>query len=226
MKEAERRARLSAWLKTIEDDIGRVALGNYFFWRLQRIIRANRALRGRPGDFLRWIAWNYVDSTVIGIRRQLKNRTAQNKCVSLRGVLSEIEQYPELVSRAHYLSLRQGAAWQGHLDVAHEQFDRIAGPGGSHIRLSVVRRDTRRLKTNALVAVEDWADRRTAHWHDRYVPARTFNDLRNGLRTIEAVLNRYLAYVRGYSVANFAPTIQYDWEEALRIPWILPRRGA
>jgi hypothetical protein len=215
----KRRARLAAWLEVIRHDLERIAISNYMFWELQKIVRRNRRLRKMPGLYFQWTAWCFVDSTVIGVRRQLKNRSAHNKCISLRGVLQEIYDYPDLVSRAHYLSFFKALpAWQSQ--VAEEHFDRMAGKGGERVRLSILGRDIRRLETKALAATEKWADRRTAHWNQGNVPPGTFNNLKTGLRTLESVLQRYLVLITGNAPTQLVPAIQFDWQEPLTIPWI------
>jgi len=102
MNEKERRDRLVQWLETIFQDVQDLLLDDHLFWELQKVVEANPEFNKASGLFTQWMASSFVQATAVGVRRQAK---VDADGISLARFLAEIEKYPALVSRAHYMSL-------------------------------------------------------------------------------------------------------------------------
>jgi hypothetical protein len=99
MDENERRHRLIRWLEVVKEDVEDLLLDQYLFWELQAIIEANPNFSTASGLLNQWMASSFVRATAVGVRRQAKSG---NKNVSLMRFLSEVRQYPNLVTRHFY----------------------------------------------------------------------------------------------------------------------------
>ena len=96
-----RRTRLIAWLEVIKDDVPDLMLDHHVFWEVQAILKANPKVTKASGLFIQWMASSFVQSAAVGVRRQAKGG---DDSVSLKRVLDEVRQYPELISRQFYLA--------------------------------------------------------------------------------------------------------------------------
>lgn len=216
MKERERRARLVQWIEIIYEDVEDLLLDDHIFWELQGVVQENPRFAECSGLFLQWTASAFVQATAVGVRRQAK---ADEDSVSLRRFLNEVEEYPSLVSREHYMGLYAGKkAWL--IKVGQEDFDRLAGEGGAHIPVVVVKDHISQL-TQAVGGIEHYVDRRVAHYDKRSVrqPTPTFADLSEALKTLERIVIFYWQFLKGHGMVTMLPDIQFDWKEILRFPW-------
>jgi hypothetical protein len=158
----------------------------------------------------------FVQATAVGVRRQAK---ASDDSISLCRFLKEVQKYPRLVSREHYMSLYAGReAWL--VKSGQRDFDRWAGEGGAHIPMAVVEKHLYEL-TQAVSAIEHYVDRRIAHYDKRGIgrPMPTFADLSISLKTLERIVIFYWRFLKGPSMTTMLPTIQFDWQDVFRFAW-------
>ena len=219
MTEAERRARLLAWLDIISKDVQDLLLDDHVYWELQKLIKANPTFQQRSGFFNQWMTSSFAQATAVGVRRQAKKG---EDSISLARFLDEVKANRVLVSREHYLSLFVGKPdWLR--DAAGETFDRRAGVNESAIPVSVVESQISDLKA-AVGAIEHFVDRRVAHYDKRGLaqPTPTFDDLTNSLRALEKLVLFYSLLLTGASMDTLRPTLQFDWQDVFNFPWTAP----
>jgi hypothetical protein len=193
---------------------------------LQEIVEKNPRFKESSGLFTQWMASAFVQATAVGIRRQAK---ASDESISLRHFLREVQKYPWLVSREHYVSLYTGKeAWL--VDSGQREFDQLAGEGGTHIPIAIVEAHLHEL-TQGVKAIEHYVDRRIAHYDRRGLAQSTptFADLTASLKTLENIVALYWEFLkggsrkesprRGPSRATMLPPILDDWKEIFRFSW-------
>src|SRR5207247_8336809 len=120
MTEEERRARLIQWLETILKDVQDLLLDDHIFWEFQNLVAANPKFLESPGLFTQWMASCFIQATATGVRRQAK---VNDDSISLARFLTEVEKYPNLVSRTYCMSLYAGKeAW--HTEIGEHDFNK------------------------------------------------------------------------------------------------------
>jgi hypothetical protein len=216
MDKAERRVRLIQRLEIIFNDVQDLLLDDHIFWELQKIVQKNPRFKEAPGLFTQWMASAFVQATAVGVHRQAK---ASDDIVSLRRFLHEVQKYPWLVSREHYMSFYAGRdTWL--IESGQRHFDRLAGEGGLHIPIAVVEEHLHEL-TQTVGAIEHYVDRRIAHYDKRGLaqPMPTFADLTASLKTLEEIIIFYWPLLQGSGMTTMLPAIQFDWDEIFQFPW-------
>ena len=217
MNESDRRTRLIQWLEAILKDIQDLLLDDYIFWELQSLVAANPNFKESPGLFTQWMASCFIQATATGVRRQAK---INDDSISLARFLAEVEKYPNLVSRGHYMSLYDGKeAW--YVEIGAHDFDDVAGSGAAHLPTDLIRRQISDLKA-AVDGIEHYVDRRVAHYDKRGLakPTPTFADLTAALSTLERLVILYWRLLKGGSYQRLLPTIQFDWQQIFRFGWL------
>jgi hypothetical protein len=216
MNEAERRDRLIQWLEVIFRDVQKLLVDDHIFWELQEIVRSNPKFKQASGLFTQWTASAFIQAAAAAVRRQAK---ANSDSVSLKRFLREVQRYPCLVSREHYMSFYKGKGrWL--IEGGQRDFDAVAGKGGSHVSAAFVERQLRELE-NAVEGIAHYVDRRIAHYDKRGLarPTPTLGDLSRALKTIGKLVTRYWSLLKGEAI-SVRPTIVYDWKDIFRFPWI------
>jgi hypothetical protein len=217
MTEEERRARLIQWLDVILKDVQDLLLDDHIFWEFQKLVDANPKFKESPGLFTQWMASSFIQATATGVRRQAK---INDDSSSLARFLAEVEKYPNLVSRAHYMSLYAGKEpW--HVEMGEHDFDNVAGAGAAQLPIDLIRQHIADLKT-AVDGIEHYVDRRVAHYDKRGLakPTPTFADLTDALATLERLVILYWRLLKGASNTNLLPTILFDWQQIFRFVWL------
>lgn len=219
MNEKERRDRLIQWLEIIFQDVQDLLLDDHIFWELQKVVEANPEFTEASGLFTQWIASSFVQATAVGVRRQAK---VDIDSISLARFLAEVEKYPSLVSRAHYMSLYAGKdAWL--LEIGEDDFNTVAGVGAANLPMAVAQKQMADLKA-AVRGIEHYVDRRVAHYDTRGLARATptFTDLTTSLQTLERLIILYWRLLKGPSMTTMLPTIQFDWQDIFRFAWLKP----
>ena len=217
MDEGERRARLIRWLEVIYSDAQDLLLDDHIFWELQDIVRNNPKFAEVSGLFTQWTASAFVQAAAVGVRRQAKS---DDDSVSLKRFLLEVQRYPSLVSREHYVSLFEGKD-ASLIEIGQEEFDDVAGEGGLYLSVALVEKHLRELD-DAVKDIEHYVDRRIAHYDKRGLarPTPTFAGLSSALKTLEKLVRLYWKLLKGPAEITLLPTIQYDWKDIFRFPWM------
>jgi hypothetical protein len=100
------------------------------------------------------------------------------------------------------------------------------GIAANHVSLEMVSDDLQTLKSVA-EKIEGFADKRIAH-HDRKPPSDlpTFGEADECLKKMDELAVKYIRLFRGQALSSLMPTIEYDWTEIFRVPWLPPDNGA
>lgn len=214
----QRRDRAREWLRKIRADVQDLLLDSHVFWEVQEIIRGNPRLSAARNYFFHWLMAAHVEATVIGIRRQVKNARPN---ISLRRFLGELVKYPEIVSRAHHVSLCTSLNANLPARFHERTFDRCAGGGAAHVRPAAVQAEIDRLE-QLTTRLEHLADRALAHHDQRGLvgPRPTFQEIDDCLAFFEDRVRFYTMLLEGVSETTLLPTFHYDWQEIFRYPWI------
>jgi len=182
------------WLQIIYDDMVHQAGSRTVFRETGEIIRANPDIC-KESAFLEFLEQWYVDSIVMGLRRQLK---VHPDSVSLAGLLDDIATNGTLLSRQRFVALYPTAEQRR----AHKAFDKHAGAGAAHVHAVSVRADIDKLKSRAQ-RCEEYADRLVAHRDKRGVPhPPTYRELNEAIDFMEGLLQKYYLLLRGDSLAR------------------------
>lgn len=221
MNESDRRARLIDWLDIIFRDVQSLLLDDHIFWEVQNIVDSNPRFATVPGLFTHWMTSAFAQATANGVRRQAK---ADKRSASLKRFLLEIQKYPCLVSRAHYVSLFQRKPSE-LIAAADSEFDDIAGKGRPYLPTVRVQKDLAKL-TATVEGIEHYVDRRIAHYDMRNLahPKPTFGELSDALKTLEKLVVDYWSLLKWESMQTILPTIQYDWKDIFRFTWEAPHQ--
>jgi hypothetical protein len=200
------------WLKNIYDEVTDLSVLRHIFWEVQEIIKDNTEIQ-KPSAFYEFIGNTYVASALMALRRQIK---IDKGSISFAGLLKEISECPEIMSRERFTALYKGSAVEHHAD---RDFDKFAGKARPHIDPDIVLADLQGLKTKA-EACERYADKRIAHFDTGPVTVPTFNDLDECINLLETLIKKYYLLFTAGGVSSVLPTFQYDWQAIFRVPWI------
>ncbi len=221
--DADRLARMTAWVKTIEAEVGDVLLQHHIFWQVQDIIRNNPHLANARSHFFEWMGDVFVASAAAAVRRQVDN---DDDSVCLRRLLREARDYAHIVTRSFYLSLCVAPDSDVFIkDLNEHAFDEWAGVGGPHLDPSVVERDLS-LMLDTCKTIQHYATKRVAHYDKRGVTPNmmpTFQDLDDAYKVIESLTQKYHLMFTGVWIGNVQPTIVYPWTDIFTLPWIPAR---
>jgi hypothetical protein len=123
-----------------EEHVGQ-AWSNYMFRLLRAVFNVNRRLAQSGGFLGNWIVGNYVDSTLMHLRREL-DRQDGTEC--LLQLLLDMLDHPTVVTRTRFI-----ASWPANTRdwLADETFSKYAGSSSAgHIDPAMIRADLTRLE--------------------------------------------------------------------------------
>lgn len=221
--DADRIARMTQWVKTIEAEVADVLLQHHIFWQVQDIIRTNPNLANARSHFFEWMGDVFVASAAVAVRRQVDN---DDDSVCLRRLLREARDYAHIVTRPFYLSLCITPGSEPFLKEINEHaFDEWAGVGGQHLDAAIVERDLQQL-IDTCRTIQHYATKRVAHYDKHGVTPQkmpTFDDLDKAYKVIESLTQKYYLMFTGVWIGNVKPTIVYPWTDIFTLPWIPAR---
>ena len=200
------------WLNNIYSEITSLSVIRHIFLEVQKIIKDNPEIQ-KPSVFYEFIGNGYVASGLMGVRRQIK---IDKGSISFAGLLKEISECPEIMSRERFTALYKGSDVE-HL--ADRDFDKFAGKVGTHIDPAVVLADLDELQTQAR-SCEKYSDKRIAHFDRGPITVPTFEDLHKCIDLLETLLKKYYLVFTGGGLVDVLPTFQYDWQAIFKVPWI------
>jgi hypothetical protein len=152
----------------------------------------------------------------MGIRRHAKS---DRDSVSVVRFLGEVRDYPQLVSRQHYIGLYAGMeSWR--IEMGQRDFDSVAGNGSLNIPPELANQQIEVVR-QAVGKIEHYVDRRVAHYDRRDLaqPIPKLSDLTDALKALERVVILYWRLLKGPSMSTILPNILYDWKDIFRFAW-------
>jgi hypothetical protein len=215
--------RVQRWRTWIHEDIRHDVVGMYFrrqMWlEINEILIANPTVGGRQSSFWAFHHENYAAAQAFAIRRQTDTR--RDVC-SLRRLLSEIAQSPDVLTREVYVDLLDEHQRQDELMVlrANQDWDRSADQQGRRFDGAIAGADATELDL-AADRVSTYVNEHVAH--DAAAPidaqAPTFEDLHQAVQDIGGVFQKYASVLTGAYWA-LDQMITDNWRAVFREPWI------
>lgn len=212
-----RRARAVEWLDVIKTEVQSLYIDHDIFWELQKIVAANDRLEHRSGVFSRWMANGFATASAVAVRRQAK---AGDDSISLKRFLREVRDFPELVSREHYLGFFADAEeWLREANGVG-YFDSIAGVGAGCISGSLVDEHLNDL-SSAVERIEHYVDKRVAHYDKSGLkqPLPTYGDLTTSLEVLDRLTVFYLKLLKGSAPNSLRKPLDPSWIDVFEVPW-------
>lgn len=227
------------WIDTIHTDVADLVIGRHIFWEVQDIIKANPKIQ-KPSSFYGLLGMTYGAWGSMGVRRQLDNDS-----VSLKRLLSQMAQTPQILSRQRYVAayavtlmgssnvpppisqsdkLAEGGTYaldrSEAEEIANRSFDKYAGHSDSHVPKDTIEQDISQLR-NLGERVKVFADKKIAHLVERQpITLPTLNDLDACIDLLERLVLKYERILKRSAPQSLLPTWQYDWKAIFCEPWI------
>lgn len=206
---------LSDWLTELDADVLYLNSNSQVFWRVQEIIRNNPEVSKQGNHFLYYMKDWYEAFVSIRIRR-LTDRTRNVR--SYRKFLEAVGKHNEVVSRARYKKNFVDDYYTE--ERADGAFDSLVGKGEKCIKARDVNRDIQEFESKAKIIV-GFVNTSIAHKQlSGSINLPKHPDVKAAIDSISEIHKKYWRIFRGSALVTTTPTIQYDWEEIFRIPWI------
>lgn len=214
-------SQLDTWradLASIREEVTQLAWSAAIHDRLREIVSANPAVNVH-NQFYGWLSRSYVDSQLIGIRRQLDR---DKRSVSLANLIASMEGALALLTRDAHLSLYR----EGMELPANRTFDLLAGKGADAYPAARLRGALRALDRVRAVHGR-YMSKRLAHSDRAILEGRlpTYRDLSTAVAKLEKLVIHYHLLFEAQDYRSLVPVVQYDWEAIFRQPWLPPRRS-
>lgn len=170
----------------------------------------NPQLSDEGGFVFNWAAENYLDASLMVIRRELD---VQSGTENLRNLLEDVIEHPRVLTRARYRA--QWTSDGGRADLAFDSFRPVRVPDvqeRDHVDPQVVRADIEQVVADS-ERLRVYAERTRAHRTpgehgvDKTI---TFRDLHQAIDGIRRVVGKYYALLTLCSVADWEPSPGYD----------------
>jgi hypothetical protein len=196
----------------LKNDIINLAFHRYIYREVRAMIEANSELQVGSA-FYDWMQAVYVNDMTLAIRRLVD---WDKKAIPLVQLLQEIEDHPEVITRARFVARYEG----GLRDLGHGDFERFAQPGASQITPKIIR-ERRRELIAAQRRLRQFVNRHVAH-RARHAMRRlpTFDELDACIDVLERLVKDCSLLLEQEGLAQVVPVIQYDWRAPFRVPWI------
>jgi hypothetical protein len=194
------------------NDIVTLAHHRDVYRQVTAIIAANPAANV-PSAFYDWMAHAYGITQAVALRRlDDKNR----RTYSLRLLIQEIADHPEVLSRRRFVGL-----YRGYLPAhfGHRHFQSVTGPDGRTVDPRLLRRHLREL-LRTLHRVHVFVDKNVAH-RDRRRMRRlpTYDDLNECVDVIIKLAGELSVLLKAEST-TVVPSIPYNWTKPFRVAWL------
>jgi hypothetical protein len=198
---------------------------NHKVFRLMRaVFESNDRLSDDGGFLYEWMARNYLDSTLMLLRRELDLAAGTE---NIRNLLIDIAENPAVLCRSRY---REQYPSDTCFDV--ETIDRIfdeVGPlqvqdnrNDDHVDPAIVRADLERIVGDA-ERIRVYAERTRAHrtpTPQGDPPTVTIEEMHQTIADIRRVIGKYYALLTLHVAVSWEPVAQFDMLKALQTQWV------
>ena len=218
--------RHAAWVRVVER-IHSEQVNQGWRHQLFRLVRAvfttNQRLSNDGGFLFNWMAENYLDASLMVVRRELDIQAGTE---NLRNLLEDIIEHPEVLTRARYV-LQWG---RGEVAEANRGFDvfhpvRVAGSSADdYIDPAAVRADLGRVVADG-ERLRTFAERTRAHRtpEQGIDTTITFRDLHQAIHDMRGIVEKYYLLLTLRTTLGWEPAAPYDTIEAFERPWVNDR---
>ena len=203
------------WLDTIYKEVVSLVEYQQIFGKVQNIIKANPEIQ-EPNPFYRFLANTYGDSSIMGVRRQIK---PHRDSISLVGLLEEIIRNLSVLSRKRFVELYR-ADMQSEANCIFDK--RFAGTCADHIDPNIVQKDLNELRAHG-AKMEAYADKRLAHRDKKQPAVPTFGELDPCIDCLKKLTTKYSLLLKAEDLTDcFVPPfiLEVDIEVIFSVPWI------
>ncbi|MFY9821679.1 MAG: hypothetical protein WAM82_09855 [Thermoanaerobaculia bacterium] len=212
-------SQLDSWradLASIREEVTQLAWSAATHGRLREIVSANPDINVH-NQFYGWLSRSYVDSQLMGIRRQLDR---DKRSVSLANLIASMEGASGLLTREAHLSLYRESMERP----ANRTFDLLAGKGDDVYPAARLRGALRALEQVRAVHGK-YMNKRLAHLDRGPLEGRlpTYRDLSTAVGKLEKLVIHYHLLFEAEDYRSLVPVVQYDWEAIFRQAWLPPR---
>ena len=206
-----------SWLDIIRNEILLLSCNRYFFYEVHNNIPRSNPNIQKPSLFWTYLKITYEHSQNIIIRRQIK---ADKDSISIMRLISQIIDYPTILSRERYLNLIRNNSI--NRTVLNDQFNRFAGKGKyrDYVNPDIFKNDRRSLKEISFKS-EKYADQRVAHFdsNPNFIYP-TYGEMDTCINFLEELISIYFLIFRAGPI-DVLPTIDSDWKKIFTVPWIV-----
>ena len=210
------RAKWIEWIGIIHGNIEELLTSQHIYKTYLEIVKNNPEVQS-PSDFHDWVRKNYASAVAIHIRRELD---MGSDVVSLKKLLSEMRDNPQVITREWYKGLYKGSNAEGF---ASGTFNTVAGTGDT-FDSKIAIQDIEKLEQLGK-HIKDYATSRIAHNIQKPLEKDpTYDDLDIFIKEYESIMTKYILLFTASGYTSLTPTWQYDWEEIFTKPWIKPRQ--
>ena len=207
----ELRDRWGRWLQRCSNDII-VLHGHQGSWdELRAVVDANIHIPV-PNHVMDFVADLYAIVIAVGVRRQADRA---DDVANLRRLIDDVARHPAALPREWFVARYP----EFMRDQGERDFDKFTKPGGAFVDPAIIRDDLARL--GAIGArVKRYVDQHLAHSAENLTaPIPKYSDLRECLSGLDQLLRRYYLLVDGGGLTSSTPTMQYNFQLPLIVPW-------
>jgi AbiU2 len=204
-----------SWLQVITGDVQTLYLFRDIFNGTIDIVKSNDQI-DKSSIFFGFFFNTYIDSVVMGIRRQTKANNDDS--ISLAKLLKEMTKNPESITRSYFYSLHHSSNPVRMINM-QIGFNQFAKPDSSYIDSELVEQDLHRLK-DTCKSVEAYADQRVAHWDKKTMPFDlTLEDIFKALDILGDLVKRYnlLFFATNLKIEPVTGPVFHIF----KIPWLI-----
>ena len=204
------------WIDVIRKDTENILLNKDIHNRYLEIVKTNKEIQS-PSDFHEWTIRNYASYVVMAIRRQLDN---DNGVISLKRLLTELKESPQLLTKAWFRTLYSGISNNGRIPMevfADGDFECHAGKL-EHFDPAIAEADIAQLETLGK-AITRYANKQIAH-RTKVEATLTFSEINKCLDEFGSIVKKYILLLTASGYDSLTPVFQYDWEVIFTKVWI------
>ena len=201
------------WLQQIKEEMEQLFVSREVYIEVRNIIASNPSIR-HNNRLYAWMSWNYVQSTLIAVRRLLAPR---RDSASLIRLLADMEKHCALLTRdAHVRLYSEDQPWQ-----AHGTFDGLAGEGAPSFPKQQLEADRHQLLA-LWKKLKPLANKRIAHLDEmaKLKPLPRYADMDAVIDMMEEQVRKYWLLLEAQDYSTLLPVPQYDWKDIFRLPWL------
>jgi hypothetical protein len=211
----EFRKKWKKWIDKIGHDLGDLLISQDIIKEVSQIVASNKRIQS-PLFFFTWIRNNYVDSIVVGLGRLNDH---DNRTISFHNLIKEIVANPEAITRDYFVSRYE--KWMQDVGIANDAFNEFADEGEQFLSKDRLLADLQ-LLDDETKQIKVFRDQRVAHLDQTPAITQlpTFKDVEYALELLDNIFHKYYKLIDGAGMSTAKPSLNFDWKEPLRYPWI------
>jgi hypothetical protein len=239
MTDEKRFEQWEKWLDAIYKDVQNLVVVHHVYEQVRKIVQNNPRLH-QPSSFYDMMLMTFSAWSAMAVRRQLDADS-----ISLRRLLGEVRQHPDVLSRERFVNryaAKMLAGRAGHdpepddheplfhagayapsrtevENLANKEFDLLVGIGASHVDPEQVGKELEELRAKS-ERLRDFANKTIAHIVDEPTAIPTLPELADCRGAFEEAVLRYEMLFRASAPSEMLPTWQYDWKAIFREVWL------